>query len=85
MDFGYLKEIECFGRLYDLLSREEVFSCNLPEQQYSFKCISYFEELKNLVDYVFEKALPQVRKTQKNREFIKLINEKEFRKFLGKT
>lgn len=85
MDFGYLKEIECFGRLYEFLTEEVEFSCGLPEQQYSLRCISYFDELKNLVDYVFEKALPQVRKTQKNREFIKLINEKEFKKFLGKT
>lgn len=86
MDFGYLRELECFGSLYNLLTSEDaVFECGLPNQNYASSCLRYFDELKKLVDYVFDQALPQVKKTQKNREFIKLIKEKEFKKFLGKT
>ena len=77
MKFDYLKDIEELKKLYNVVSSDK------DEDSEFLKCVKYGKCLEDLVRYTYDKRFPDYRTTSSN--LIKLLKDKEFKKFLGKT
>ncbi|MCF0217789.1 MAG: DEAD/DEAH box helicase family protein [Malacoplasma sp.] len=78
MNFSYLQNIPELDKLYKILSGTSV-----NEPPYA-QCTKYLENIEQLVRYAFaSKNLKK--KNVNNYEFIRLINDKDFKDFLGES
>lgn len=77
MNFDYLKNIEELQNLYITVSTD-----NQTESAY-LRCIKYGRCLESLVRYTYAKQFPKYKAASS--ELIKLLNDKTFKQFLGKT
>lgn len=84
MEFGYLAEIGELSELYQVLNGQDIVFCGEPTSHKPWMdCLKYGQLIRQLVDYVYDTQFPQSKKFHK--EFIKLIKNKEFKRFLGQT
>ena len=77
MNFDYLKNIEELQNLYITVSTD-----NQTESAY-LRCIKYGRCLESLVRYTYAKQFPKYKAASS--ELIKLLKDKTFKQFLGKT
>jgi len=77
MKFDYLANIEELQFLYEI-----VIGDDSAESSY-IRCINYGKGLEKLVRYTYAKQFPNYKAASS--ELIKLIKEKKFKQFLGKT
>lgn len=77
MNFDYLKNIEELQNLYITVSTE-----NQTDSAY-LRCIKYGRCLESLVRYTYAKQFPKYKAASS--ELIKLLKDKTFKQFLGKT
>lgn len=84
MKFDYLKNLSGLSALYQGVSVEETSKggekrpCCSPVQL----CVGYREQVELLVRYVFSHHFP---KTKNDLPIIRLVNDRQFRDFLGKS
>ena len=76
MNFNYLEGIEELSNLYETLT-----SSNIAEP--FLRCIKYGRNIEQLVRYTYKVKFPK--NNVANSEIIKLIKDKDFKNFLGKT
>ena len=77
MNFDYLKNIEELQNLYIAVSSD-----NQTDSAY-LRCIKYGRCLESLVRYTYAKHFPKYKAASS--ELIKLLKDKTFKQFLGKT
>lgn len=77
MNFDYLKNIEELQNLYITVSTDDQ-----TESAY-LRCIKYGRCLESLVRYTYAKQFPKYKAASS--ELIKLLKDKNFKQFLGKT
>lgn len=77
MNFDYLKNIEELQNLYMAVSSD-----NQTDSAY-LRCIKYVRCLESLVRYTYSKQFPKYKSASS--ELIKLLKDKNFKQFLGKT
>lgn len=77
MEFSYLQNINELSRLYESLTSGN------NDVQPSFRCIEYGRNIEQLVRYVYSVRFPKDKVA--NSEIIRLINNKTFKEFLGKS
>lgn len=76
MDFDFLKNIEQLKSLYETLSSSN-------DDDAYLKCLKYGKNIESLVRYAYSVQFPDYKAERS--EMIKLVKDKEFRKFLGKS
>jgi len=77
MNFEYLKQIKELENLYALINNDD--STEAPY----IRCIKFGRGIESLVRYTYSKQFPKYRTA--STELIKLIKDKEFKQFLGRT
>ena len=77
MKFDYLSNIEELQFLYEIVTGDDS-----AESSY-IRCINYGKGLEKLIRYTYAKQFPNYKAASS--ELIKLIKEKKFKQFLGKT
>lgn len=78
MNFEYLKNIEEVKKLYDTITSKDITA----DSAYS-RCINYGRCLESLVRYTYAQEFPKYKSASS--ELIKLLKNKNFKQFLGKT
>ena len=77
MNFEYLKNIEELEKLYNTIKTDD--ATEIPYR----RCINYGKCIELLVRYTFAKSITDYNSASS--EMIKLLKEKKFKQFLGKT
>ena len=81
MTFEFLKDIKQLKSLYETLSNSDLVNCDCDSP--FLRCIKYGKNIESLVRYTYSEAFPNY--NAESSEMIKLINDKKFRTFLGKS